>query len=187
MNNFPCLSWPLLLFALLGISLLFLSSLRLSLRSFEVVSRRCHHVIREAKARMWSYVLCVSHSIWQVWLRTDRYEVSACALPRNIGAGTAWSHREDDRLCLAQRHPSSSSTTSWKPTSPRSTYSLQIKITKQKCQAWCWNTIKSLEGRLLSPKLEEILGTWYLECWTVPFCRTCADSSPAKRAKRYVH
>ena len=79
-------------------------------------------------------------------------------MPRNTGAGTAWSHGEDDRLCLAQRHPSSSSTTSWTPTSPRSTYSLQIKILNKSAILDVENIVKNLEVKLQSPDLEEILG-----------------------------
>ena len=34
---------------------------------------------------------------------------AVCAMPRSVGAQTAWSHGEDDRLCVAQRSYLSSS------------------------------------------------------------------------------
>ena len=69
---------------------------------------------------MESGIICIAVVVWHIsydrvtedWKVQGHNHAAVCIAALHVGAQTAWSHGEDDRLCDAQRHPSSSSTSS---------------------------------------------------------------------------
>ena len=69
---------------------------------------------------MESGIICIAVEVWHIsydsetadWKVQAHNHAAVYIAALHVGAQTAWSHGEDDRLCDAQRHPSSSSTSS---------------------------------------------------------------------------